>query len=281
MMAVELALVNARSTLKAVTDVPALEAEILLSQVLHCSRSHLRAWPEKMLSDEEALSFERMVQRRAQGEPLAYLVGRKEFWSREFEVYSGVLVPRDDTETLIECVLAAYPEVETALRIADLGTGSGIIAITLQLERPHWEVHAVDISPEACACASKNAHAFGCKAIVFHSGSWCNALPVSGFDVIVSNPPYLSETEWPKYEAGLRYEPRLALVSGEDGLCALRDIIQGAKQALKPGGRLFLEHGFQQAEAVQTLLRQAGYVSVYTANDAGGRPRVTGASLSG
>lgn len=274
------ALKEARMQLQGVSETPALDANLMLAFVLACQRATLLAWPDKALTADQQAHFSALLLRRLHGEPMAYLLGYREFWSREFQVSPTVLIPRPDTETLVEAVLLAYPEESSRLRLADLGTGSGILAVTLQLERSSWEVHAVDISEEACVCASKNAHTFGCKAIVFHCGSWFNALPDLDFDVIVSNPPYLSEVEWPEYEAGLSYEPRRALVSGEDGLLALREIIAGARRALKPGGRLFLEHGFRQAEAVSALLKQAGYVAVFTTNDQSGQPRVTQGMLS-
>lgn len=280
MTSVRAALALAAQQLREASDTPSLDASVLLAHVKACTRTHLLAWPEAILTPLQSEQFEALVARRAGGEPLAYLTHTKEFWSRTFQVSEATLIPRPDTETLIEAVLAAFPEKNDALTVADLGTGSGIIAITLQLERPAWCVHAVDISQDACTIASNNAHAFGCKRIVFHCDTWCNALPSASFEVVVSNPPYLSEAEWPIYAAGLAHEPKSALVSGQDGLTALREVITGAKRVLKPGGRLFLEHGFAQAEAVQALLLQAGYVAVSTIKDASGHPRVTQASLS-
>lgn len=280
MSTVRAALTSAKQALSPHTETPVLEAEVLLAHVLQCPRTRLIAWPDQALTSTEHAAYTACIDRRVRGEPLAYLTGKKEFWSREFSVTTATLIPREDTETLIETALAACPSLETRLRVADLGTGSGIIAITLQLARPQWEVHAVDISKDACACASKNAHAFGCERIVFHTGSWCNALPSGGFDLVVSNPPYLSEAEWPWYAAGLQYEPRAALVSGDDGLSALREIIDGAKQVLNPDGLLLLEHGFEQGDAVLALLRAKGYVNVSTINDGAGRPRVAKAHVS-
>lgn len=280
MTTVQAALALAAKRLSASTDTPQLEAEVLLAHVLACTRTHLFAWPEAPLTDNHHQHFLALIEKRAAGEPLAYLTQQKEFWSRPFQVSPATLIPRPDTETLIEAVLAAFPDVNSKLTLADLGTGSGIIAITLQLERPHWQIHAVDISQDACTIASNNAHAFGCERIVFHCDSWCNALPSASFEVVVSNPPYLSEAEWPIYAAGLQHEPKSALVSGHDGLTAFRDIIHDAKRVLKPGGKLFLEHGFMQAVAVSALLIEAGYVAVSTIKDASGHPRVTQATLS-
>jgi release factor glutamine methyltransferase len=280
MVTVQAALALAAKRLSASTDTPRLEAECLLAQVLACTRTHLLAWPETTLTEVHHQQFNALIEKRAEGVPLAYLTQEKEFWSRTFQVSTATLIPRPDTETLIEAVLAKFPDNNRQITLADLGTGSGIIAITLQLERPHWQIHAVDISQDACAIASNNAHTFGCERIVFHCDSWCNALPSASFEAVVSNPPYLSEAEWPIYAAGLQHEPKSALVSGQDGLVALRSIIHEAKRVLKPGGTLFLEHGFAQAEAVSALLLEAGYVAVSTIKDASGHPRVTQASLS-
>lgn len=280
MTTVRAALAIAGEHLRDVSETPSLDASVLLAHVLACSRTHLLAWPALLLTPVQHEQFQALIARRALGEPLAYLTQTKEFWSRSFEVSHATLIPRPDTETLIEAVLAAFPNKTDTLSVVDLGTGSGIIAITLQLERPAWHVHAVDISKDACTIASNNAHAFGCERIVFHCDNWCNALPSASFEVVVSNPPYLSEAEWPIYEAGLAYEPKSALVSGHDGLSALREVITGARRVLKPGGMLFLEHGFAQAQAVQVLLLQAAYVAVSTIMDASGHPRVTIASVS-
>ncbi|HEU5282012.1 MAG TPA: peptide chain release factor N(5)-glutamine methyltransferase [Gammaproteobacteria bacterium] len=280
MTTVQAALALAAKRFGASTDTPRLEAEILLAQVLACTRTHLLAWPETTLTDAHHQHFNALIEKRIAGEPLAYLTHEKEFWSRSFQVSSATLIPRPDTETLIEAVLAAFPDHNSAIMLADLGTGSGIIAVTLQLERPHWQIHAVDISQDACTIASNNAHTFGCERIVFHCDSWCNALPSASFEVVVSNPPYLSEAEWPIYASGLQHEPKSALVSGQDGLTALRTIIHDAKRVLKPGGMLFLEHGFLQAPAVSALLKEAGYVSVSTIKDTSGHPRVTKALVS-
>lgn len=280
MTTVATALAHARVALTPVTDTPVLEAQVLLAYVLQVSRTELIAWPEKTIPPSEATTYEGLVARRASGEPLAYVMQQKEFWSMPLTVTKATLIPRADTETLVETVLALFPEVNGKQRVADLGTGSGAIALALQAERPQWEVHATDISREALRIASNNAHQFGLERIAFHEGSWCNALPSMKFDLIVSNPPYLSLAEWPVYAAGLAHEPYQALVSGEDGLTAIRDIVTHAPLYLVPGGVLIIEHGFAQADAVAAIFIAAGYHDVRGVKDAAGQPRVTLGKLS-
>ncbi len=277
---VQTVLKSAVNCLRGCTDTPLLDAQVLLAFVLNCARTALIAWPEKALSETEVVAYEQLLARRAAGEPLAYLLGRKEFWSMNLRVSPDVLIPRPDTETLIEAVLAAYPSRTDILRIADLGTGSGAIALALARERPAWEVHATDLSEKALHIASQNAQEFGCVHIAFHQGNWCNALPSQRFDVLVSNPPYLSLAEWPLYEPGLRFEPKNALVAAEEGLADIRCLITNAKAYLKPGARFFIEHGYAQAKTVTACFQQAGYDTVETFNDVAGLPRVTVGRIS-
>lgn len=280
MTTIATALANARVALNLITDTPVLEAQVLLAYVLQVSRTELIAWPEKTIPPQEAAAYDALLARRVSGEPLAYVMQQKEFWSMPLTVTRATLIPRADTETLVETALAWFPEPHSVRRVADLGTGSGAIALALQTERPNWEVHATDISPEALRIASNNAHQFGLERIVFHEGSWCNALPAMRFDLIVSNPPYLSLAEWPTYAAGLAHEPFQALVSGDDGLAAIRDIVTHAPLHLLPGGVLMIEHGFAQADAVAALFLAAGYELVQGVKDAAGQPRVTLGKLS-
>lgn len=274
-VSVQAALKNATLRLAACTESPSLDAQVLLAFVLNASRTSFIAWPEKLLSEEQVSQYEHLLLRRLAGEPVAYLLGRKEFWSMNLRVTPDVLIPRPDTEILIEAVLAAYPSLTATLCVADLGTGSGAIALALARERPLWEVHATDLSEKALHVASQNAQEFGCVHIAFHQGNWCNALPLKPFDVLVSNPPYLSEAEWPQYEAGLRFEPKNALVAADAGLADIRALLEGAKAYLKPGARFFMEHGYQQAKAVTACFQTAGFGEVETLTDAAGLPRVT------
>lgn len=274
------ALVMAKEALSPVSDTALLEAQVLLAQVLQCSRTEVIAWPEKLLTPLALSAYEALLARRVSGVPLAYLIQQKEFWSMTLTVTPDTLIPRADTETLIETVLALFPDKNSERRVADLGTGSGAIALALQAERPRWEVHATDLSRAALQIASNNAQQFGLERIAFHEGSWCNALPPMKFDLIVSNPPYLSTAEWPDYASGLAHEPCHALVSGEDGLDAIREIVNHAPTFLVAEGWLVIEHGFAQADAVAAIFSAAGFVGVSGVKDAARQPRVTFGRLS-
>ncbi|RDI48606.1 Release factor glutamine methyltransferase [Aquicella lusitana] len=266
---------QATHQLAAVTDVPQLEAEILLAHALKKSRSYLYAWPQQTVASEDAQHFIHLLAQRARSKPIAYITGKKEFWSLELFVNENTLIPRPETELLVASVLNLFPEQDKAVQVADLGTGSGAIALALASERPAWQIHAVDISEAALSVARKNGRHLTLQNIIFHQGNWCEALPAGGFDVIVSNPPYIATDEWRRYADGLAYEPENALLSGEDGLAAIREIINTAKSRLKQAGYLLIEHGFAQGEAVQRLFSKNGYSHVHSLRDLQGQTRVT------
>src|SRR5579883_886559 len=232
-MRIQDALQQAKEKMRSVTDQPMFEAELLLAHVLKKPRPYLYAWPEQVLSEAALTQFLRLLQRRYEKEPIAYIMGTKEFWSLPLTITPATLIPRPETEVLVESVLKAYPR-DRHLKIADLGTGSGAIALALASERPHWDIHAVDSSEQALEVARKNAQQLQLHQVSFHHGNWCTALLSTDFDAIVSNPPYIAEMEWAQYAEGLAFEPRQALVSGKDGLEAIRTIIQTAKHCLKP-----------------------------------------------
>ena len=269
------ALDSGRRRLAETSENAALDAEVLLMSALDCNRSHLRAWPEKKLTPEQTHNYETLVERRREGWPVAYLTGEREFWSRSFKVAPGVLIPRPDTELLIELALAAIP-VDQPADLLDLGTGSGIIAITLAAERPLTRVVAVDASPEALANARSNAESIGTANLSLLRGDWLAPLPSGDrFDLIVSNPPYIAEDDAHLLQGDLRHEPRMALSSGPDGLTALRLIIRDARNFLKPGGALLLEHGYDQADAVTELMNGSGYQQITHHRDLQGHRRAT------
>ena len=242
-MTIATQLVEAKKMLTDVADNPLLEAEILLAHALQKSRSHLHAWPQNNLTAEEIQLFVSYLSRRCQREPIAYITGKREFWSLEFSVTTDTLIPRPETEVLVESVMQMFAN-RAQLKLADLGTGSGAVAIALAHEYPAWEIFATDIRKETIAIAKKNAETFCLNNISFYEGDWCDALPSADFDIIVSNPPYIAETEWNTYAAGLAYEPKGALVAGKDGLDAIRAIAKSAKHYLKQDGCLMVEHGF-------------------------------------
>ena len=272
-LAAALALGNHR--LRETSETAALDAEVLLMHVLDCDRSHLRAWPEKPLTPAQASDYAILIERRRDGWPIAYLTGEREFWSRPFRVTPGVLIPRPETELLIELALAELP-ADRPTDALDLGTGSGIIAITLAVERPRSRVIAIDVSPEALVIAQDNAERLDARNLRLLQGDWLTPLPPNErYDLIISNPPYIAEDDPHLRQGDLRHEPDLALASGPDGLTALRRIIAEARDFLKPGGALLLEHGYDQADAIGGLLRASGYGEIIHHRDLQGHRRAT------
>lgn len=258
----------------AATAAAALEAELLLAHVLDRPRTYLRAWPERRLTPEQQTRLDALLSRRTAGEPLAYLLGRREFWSLELEVAPGVLIPRADTETLVERALELI-SADRPARVADLGTGSGAIALAIAHERPRAIVIATDRSRAALELARHNARRLELRNVGFRLGDWCEALDTERFDLIVSNPPYIAADD-PHLEQGdLPHEPLEALASGTEGLDDLRRISDCARRHLRPGGRLLLEHGHMQGEAVRRLLLCAGFAAIDTHRDLEGRERVS------
>ena len=278
MQTIQQALSYAVLQLQTIADAPVLEAEVLLAFVLRKERSYLYAWPQATLTSAQEDQFASYLHRRLQKEPIAYITGSREFWSFELQVTNATLIPRPETELIVETVLNAFPPA-TCLQVADLGTGSGAIAAALAKERPNWEIFAVDNNEATLKVAQDNAKRLDLPNISFFAGNWCEPLAALRFDVIVSNPPYIAETEWADYAAGLAFEPRGALVAGEDGLSAIREISCGAKQLLKTKGMIFLEHGASQGAAVRAILLQDGYKNCYSVRDLAGHERMTTAQI--
>ncbi|WP_133492396.1 peptide chain release factor N(5)-glutamine methyltransferase [Alcanivorax sp. 24] len=269
-MRIDQALREARSRLRA-SPSAALDAECLLAHVLAQSRTYLFTWPERTLNESQQRHFLELLARREAGEPVAYLIGEREFYGRRFRVSPDTLIPRPDTETLIDAVLERMPE--SPLRAVDLGTGTGAIGITLALERPAWSVLLVDISEAALQVAKDNARTLG-ATVEMVGGTWLAAL--SGpFELIVSNPPYVDPEDPHLGQGDVRHEPRTALVSAEQGLADIRVLADQAMTRLVEGGWLMLEHGYDQGEAVRTLLTEREYREVETLRDLGGQDRVT------
>jgi release factor glutamine methyltransferase len=263
------ALAWANSELVSVSDISRLEAEILLADVLQVSRSHLHAWPERELTSAQQLKLTECVNRCVQGEPIAYITGHREFWSLDLMVTTDTLIPRPETELLVEQVLATLNDDQPRL-IADLGTGSGAIALALATERPAWTVYATDRMNAPLQVAAANAERLQVGNIVFQQGNWCAALPDLLFDAIISNPPYIAESDVRITSQVKSNEPHSALFAGNDGLDDIRQIIAEAKNYLKSGGYLFLEHGSLQAAAVRYLFEKAGYTKVDLHRDLAG-----------
>ncbi len=260
------------------SDSPRLDAEVLLSHVTGKSRTHFRAWPENELPAEQEAAFLDLLEKRLAGHPIAHLTGSREFWSREFFVTPDVLIPRPETELLIELALERISANQKA-SIADLGTGSGAIAVTLALELPNSQITALDFSAKALAIAMQNADRLGAKNIRFIQSDWFAGLPSSEtFDLIVSNPPYIAEDDPHLSEGDVRFEPLSALAAGQDGLSDIRRIIREAPAQLNTGGWLLFEHGYDQSEAAQALLMEAGFRQVASFADLQGHLRASGGS---
>ncbi len=274
MSSIQFILIRAAKSLAASSDSATLDAEILLSHTLNKDRSYLRSWPEQTLTPEQLDMFNDYLEQRLQGMPIAYIIGYREFWSRNFIVNPSVLIPRHDTELLVELSLKRIPR-NTALKIIDLGTGSGIIAITLAAERPKTEVFACDINEQALSTARLNAKKHHTSRIRFYQSDWFDAIPETHFDFIISNPPYIAPED-PHLQTGdLRFEPQNALVAPKQGLQYLSCIIESSRQHLNHKGYLIVEHGYDQKVQVKSLFNQHGYHHVETYLDLGGNPRVT------
>lgn len=255
---------------------PRLEARLLLQHVTDYTRSELITHDHEMLSDAQLATLEQLAQRRLAGEPIAYLLGKREFYGREFCVSPAVLIPRPETEHLLEAVLARLPKGGA---LWDLGTGSGIIAISAKLERDDAQVFASDVSEEALKVAQQNAVYLNAD-VEFAQGSWFEAMRkfrlfIPRLDIIVSNPPYIEQDDIHLSQGDLRFEPQGALTDFADGLSAIRILAENAKLYLKNKGWLLLEHGYNQAEAVQEILQQHGYNNIETQQDLAGLNRIT------
>ena len=256
------------------SDSARLDAEILLALALNQPRTWLYTWPEHIPSLPEQQLYLDLLRRRRQGEPVAYLVHRKEFWGIDLKINHHVLIPRPETETLVQAVLTALAG-KPAARVADLGTGSGAIALALATEQPDWHIVATDISADALALARENATRLGIDNVSFMKGQWLEPLQGMTLDAIVANPPYVAEGDPHLKQGDVRFEPALALVSSDNGLADIRHIVQHCPPCLVAGGWLMLEHGYEQGPAVRKIFSEAGFRDVVTHRDLAGHERVT------
>ena len=250
-----------------------LDAEVLLASILDKNRSHLHAWPEKVLSRETCQQFHELVNKRATGEPVAYLTGQREFWSLPLAVSPDTLIPRPETETLVTLALKKIPP-GSCLQIADLGTGSGAVALAIAYEHPRCRIVATDLSKKALVYAAGNASNLGIENITFIQGNWCDPLAHETFDLILSNPPYVEEQDTHLEQGDVRFEPRSALAAGPDGMDDLKRIVASAQLCMREGGWLMLEHGYNQTERVKNLLSEHGYHEISSHRDETGQDRV-------
>ena len=263
--------------LLAASGLPALEARALLAHQLGVAREGLIARPDQRVTSDDATSFIELTKRRQRGEPLAYLVGKREFYGRTFVVTSAVLIPRPETELLVETALRLGPHGSG--RVLDLGTGSGCIAITLALERPQWQVVATDVSSDALAIAQANAQRLHATNIAFCQGNWFDAIgDADRFNLIVANPPYVPPGD--SHLDALAHEPRQALVADDNGFACLRVIVDGAPSHLQPAGFVALEHSYEQGAGARALFAGPNWRDVHTLFDLAELERVTVARTS-
>lgn len=274
MHSIKSVLAKAAATLTSISDSALLDAEVLLCLALDKPRSYLRAWPDKPLQPAQLTAFTALLEQRQQGTPIAYITGNREFWSREFQVGPEVLIPRPDTELLIELSLKLIP-LDQPCNIIDLGTGSGIIAITLAAERPQAHISATDFSQAALDIARRNADKHRISNIEFYRSDWFKGIPQHAFNLIISNPPYIAEDDPHLHQGDLRFEPQTALSAPEQGLADISIIATAARNYLAPNGHLLIEHGYNQQQPVQALFQALHYDQVKTYTDLSGQPRAT------
>jgi len=266
-----------QAQLNPVSDTPKLDAELLLMHSLQKSRTYLYTYSKTILTDKQSSILERILHRRLQGEPIAYILGYKEFWSLPIEITHDTLIPRPETEHLVEWALHHLSKKEK-LDVADLGTGSGAIALALAKERPNWKITATEKSIKAIIVAQHNAKQKKKKNIGFYLNQgdhWCDGLPHSHYAAIISNPPYIAENDKILADFVLQYEPHSALIAKQQGLAELIKIIIEATHYLLPGGWLILEHGYNQANSVQDLMQHENYQAIQTHRDLAGHQRFT------
>lgn len=274
-MQIREAIQQASKELAPSSETARLDAELLLCKVLDKNRSYLFTWPEKELSAQQQTSFQNLLEQRIQGQPVAYLLGHREFWGLELEVTTATLIPRPDTELIVQLALECIAQ-QVAPKILDLGTGSGAIALALAKERPDADILALDKSEAALEVAQRNQAKLGFTNVKLLNSDWFNVLAENNsFDLIVSNPPYIAETDPHLSQGDVRFEPRSALSSGVQGLDDLSYLIQTAPTYLALNGWLLLEHGYNQGLAVTTLLKATGYTEVTCYQDLAGNDRVS------
>ncbi len=274
MQRIKSVLEEAASTLASCSDSALLDAEVLLCLILDKQRSYLRAWPDKPLQPEQINRFSTLIKKRQKGIPIAYITGSREFWSRDFHVTPDVLIPRPETELLIELSLKLIP-ADKPIKIMDLGTGSGIIAITLAAERPHAQVSAADVSRAALRIARLNANKHHTNNIQFYQSDWFANAPDGKFNLIASNPPYIAENDDHLQQGDIRFEPQTALCAADQGLRDIKIIADTARSRLEASGHLLIEHGYDQQGRVQAIFKHFHYDNVQTVTDLSGQPRVT------
>ncbi|MBA2648218.1 MAG: peptide chain release factor N(5)-glutamine methyltransferase [Legionella sp.] len=257
-----------------------IEAEILLSWILKKNRAYLFSHPEALLDHLQWENYLLSLHQRAEGKPIAYIMGIREFWSLSLQVNQHTLIPRHETEQLVELALEFIPNGKD-IQVLDLGTGSGAIALALATERPNWNIDACDISAEALKIAKANAKTHQINNVSFYQSDWFKKIPCKRYHAILTNPPYLSEKDPHLSQGDLSYEPKIALKSGQDGLCDLHYIIAHSIHFLRANGLLLLEHGYQQEQAISTILNKTGFQNRHCWQDFQGHDRISGGWFPG
>lgn len=250
-----------------------LDVELLLAHVFNRDRTFLYTWPEKSLTEDQQLQFDALLSERLKGKPVAHLIGRREFWGLMFEVDASTLIPRPDTETLVEAALQLELPIEA--KVIDLGTGTGAIGMALASEKPSWHVLAVDQSLAAVSLAKRNQQRLNLNNVTVSQSDWFQGIDNTGYHLIVSNPPYIDANDPHLVEGDVRFEPLTALVADDEGLADIRHILQQGRMFLLPQGWLLIEHGYRQGAAVHELFSQLDYQNINTLQDFGYNDRVT------
>ncbi len=274
-LTIEQLIQQSRLQLAPSSDTAKLDVELLLAHVLKKDRTYLYTWNDQIVALEEEAAFEQLFVRRLKGEPIAYILGWQEFWDLNLKTAEHTLIPRSDTETLIEWCLELAEELPENTEVIDLGTGTGAIALVLAKENPNWNVQAVDLIPEAVALAESNALLNNLQRVKIFQSSWFDKVE-GQFHLIVSNPPYIDPADEHLDQGDVRFEPKSALIANNKGLADLELIADQARQYLLVGGWLLMEHGYDQLESVQAILTRFGYQKISTRFDLGGNPRITG-----
>jgi release factor glutamine methyltransferase len=270
---VENAIATGANLLASSSDSAKLDAQVLLLNILQKPRSYLFTWPEKQLTDQQYQAFQHACERRLQGEPVSHITGCREFWSLQLEVNPTTLIPRPDTETLVE--LALECEVPKNAKVLDLGTGTGAIALALGSEMPTWDITAVDRIDDAVALAKRNQQRLAINNVSVEQSNWFSALKNKKFDLIVTNPPYIEHDDVHLYQGDVRFEPLSALVADDAGMADIKQIITQSRDYLHASGYLLIEHGFEQSAAVRHIFNQMAFINVSTVKDLGNNDRVT------
>lgn len=278
-MNIQQALQYANDSLHASSPSARLDAQVLLTHTLQCNSAHLMAWPEKALDDKQLNDYQQLITQRVNGTPVAHLTGQREFWSLDFFVNDSTLIPRPETETLVEFILDKFSH-HNSLNLLDLGTGTGAIAIAIAHEKPNWSLTASDKSSDAITLCEKNSESHNIKNLTITQSDWFENINDKNFDVIVSNPPYIAINDPHLTQGDVRFEPESALTSGEDGMDDIAYLCEQTPNHLKSNGWLIIEHGYNQQQAVAECFTKNHYRNIIQQQDLSNQPRMTAGQIS-